>query len=139
MPTQLMKCQVLFISVSQSWYQVVCVLLRVRYRATRTQSRGGFKTGERKQGSFDRLSRKTLLFHKPMQDKCFRNMKRFSKCRATQIEAIKVVKHPGHRQAIKRIRTPLRYVRPAGKETRQNACELPIGQQASKTFSSTNH
>ena len=50
-PIQPMKSQFLFLSVSQSWYQVVCVLLRVRYIATRTQSRGAFKTGERKEGS----------------------------------------------------------------------------------------
>ena len=52
---------------------------------------------------------------------------------------IKVVKHPGHGQAIKPIRTRRRYARPAAKEMRQNACELLIGQQAGQTFSSTNH
>ena len=33
-----------------------------------------------------------------------KNMERFSKCRATEIEAIKVVKYPEHRQAIKPIK-----------------------------------
>ena len=40
-------------------------------------------------------------------------MEPVSKCRAAQIEAIKVVKHNGHRQGIKPIRTGGWYVRPA--------------------------
>ena len=65
-------------------------------------------------GSFDRLTRKTVCFPKTMQNKCVKHGTSSQSAVQRKLKLlIKVVKYPGHRQAMKPIRTRCRYVRPA--------------------------